>query len=1129
MPIKLFISNKLEILAKKLAEILSQKPQSPFSPEIILVQSRGMQRWVSMELATHLGICANCRFPFPNAFLEEIFHKIIPQFSDHSFFTPETLAWKIMAVLPSMLELAEFEELKNYLKISPRPSFQPLVSKEGSLCESDSETPTTELHLESWEEDSETARSSILSHRSADLKLAQLAVRIAETFDQYIVYRPEMIFRWESGEDRHWQARLWREITKGVECKHRAAMARLALRVLETASPGSFDLPRRVSIFGISYLPPFHLKIFGALSRFLEVDLFIMNPCQEYWGDIVSPKEKERLSSRLNDIDVLEDELYLDEGNRLLAVFGKQGRDFLELIMEFDCEEFPLFQDPGEETLLKAIQSDILHLTNRDRDAGSPISVDPNDVSIQIHSCHSPMRELEVLYDHLLDMFERFPDLLPKDILVMAPDIEKYAPYIHAVFGATHDEDIKIPFTVSDRGVNSESMDVRSFFTILELADARLTAPQVMDLLSSENIRSRFQLSESDLELILKWVRDVEIRWGMDQESRREWCHYAFLENTWQSGIERLLLGYAMPGRNEKLFQGVLPYDYIEGSDAEILGRFLNFVHQLFNTIQVLRTAKTLGQWSQTLLEVLHVFFAPKDSDEAFRSLVRALRKLGTIEAESGYCQALELSVIRWYLRKTLEREGVRGGYLAGGITFCSLLPMRSIPFRVICLLGMDVNSYPRQSKTLEFDLMAQQPRPGDPSAREDDLYLFLEALISARDVLYLSYTGQSCQDNSTIPPSVLISELMETIDRGFRLPSGKSADCLLTVHRLQPFSPYYFRSQPRLFSYSREHALEAERLVQRKRELPQFFAAPLSLPENEWRRLSFEDLCRFFSNPARFLLNRRLGVYLDDTALVLEETESFELDPLKRFRVQQDMLEMQMSGMDLRNFGAVLRASGQLPHGVAGEYHLQKMKAGVTEFFHKTVPLFSGEQLDPLDFELEIGEFTISGRLDSLLDNHLIRYRYGNLRAKDYLHTWLCHLVLNLCAPRGYPAVSKLVGLEDKKWHAVTFEPVSEPGSILHELLSLYWEGLSTPLRLFPESSLSYVDMVCRKKKSPQEALSKVKPLWEGNDYRKGEGEDPYYRLVFRSEAPLDADFEKISLMVFQPILEMAKHTSGD
>jgi exodeoxyribonuclease V gamma subunit len=1066
--LNIFTSNYMETLAEQLAIIVRTPLSSPFSPEIIVVQSRGMERWVAMELSRHNGICANCFFPFPNTFLQEMFKKTIPDLPEESSFDPLTMTFRIMKVLPECIHLPGFESLKRYL-----------------------------------------------GDENTGMKLFQISKRIGDLFDQYLVFRSEMIFNWEKGRDHHWQAYLWRKLSLGKEHFHRAGLWRAFLEKIRKSPRQIEHFPGRVSIFGISYLPLFHLEAFVGISRHSQVNLFLMNPCKEYWGDIVSDRETRKIRkkhARSNDIS---EELYLEEGNRLLASMGTLGRNFISLISDLDGQVFELFKENQGRTTLEKIQSDILRLKNRRFSFLPPDPHDPSpatDSSVQIHSCHGPMREIEVLHDNFLAMFEEDPDLMPKDIIVMTPDIHLYAPFVQAVFGAQIDEKKRIPFTIADQSIMKESRIIEGFISILDLKNSRMSVNRVMALLELPEIKEKFEISESEIEILERWINETKIRWGIDAEHRRKIGLPVFSENTWKAGIERLLLGYAMPGFGCKMFSGILPYDHIEGSEAKTLGKFLAFLDRLINSVDSLNQARTLSGWSKVFSDIIEQFFAPEQDSEPeihiFRSILEDMSKK---EALSGFDKSIEIEVAKSYLGDLLEDEHIRRGFISGGVTFCAMLPMRSIPFKVVCLVGMNTDAYPRETKTLEFDLMAKQPRIGDRNRRNDDKYLFLEALLSARNKFYISYVGQSIQDNGRIPPSVLVSELIDCIKEGF----GCSEEQVVIFHRLQAFSPDYFRKNSKLFSYSYENFIASSKMFDRK-EMPPLISTTLPEPDKEWKDLSIKALCAFFNNPAKYLLEKRLGIYLHERAGVLDERENFRLNHLGKYSLDQELVSKRLSGSSLKDIYPLIKASGELPHGKVGEYIYNKMSLDAEGFVRKIKDQTKGHRLEDLDVELDIAGFRIFDRVTDVYENGLIKTIYANTKPKYLLNTWIYHLVICVLL-EAKSSVQSFLLCKDA---AYEFAHVSNALDILKYLLNFYWKGMSEPLHFFPVSSFEYVCTILLKNRIQSTALKAAQRKWSGSDFSHGESKDPYFERCFGKKDPLDKDFEKVSMKIFSPLL---------
>jgi exodeoxyribonuclease V gamma subunit len=1090
--LNIFTSNQLEILAVQLAQQLKTPVTETLKPDIIVIQSSGMERWISQALARHNGICANVQFPFPNTFLDHIAQQVLPDDAAPWTLDPDVLMFKIMKALPTYKKRTGFERLRSYL-----------------------------------------------TDDAARLKELQMADKLADLYDQYQVFRPEMIIRWEAGEnpenaEDHWQAELWRLLQNGEPYQHRAGRQRNLIEHLQT-HPALFpDLPQRIFMFGISYLPRFHLETFAALSEIVETNVYLLNPCQEYWGDIVSQKQMQRIQRSHVHSDKAVTDLHLEEGNRLLASMGSQGKDFHTGISSFDFQFSENYQDPGCVTLLNCIQSDILNLRDRRPVPSGPdaqndsmtttipaprLKIDPSDSSIQIHCCHSPMRETEVLHDHLLAMFEADPRLRPNDIVVMTPDIDIYAPYIQAVFDTVLDERLNIPFCIADRGVREQSRLIDGFLSFLELKGSRFSVSRVLRLLETPGVREKFGLNRSDIEVVERWIRDTRIRWGIDADHRRELDLPALIDNTWYAGIRRMLLGYAMPGNQQRMFDDILPYDAIEGNDIQSLGKFLNFSDAVFQYARGLSRAKSLGTWSTYFKRLLNDFFqADEETQRELKSVRSILDNLAKRQTDAAFTDKLEFEPIRFYLERQLDKLQFSSGFMTGGVTFCAMLPMRSIPFKIVCLMGMNSDAFPRDSQSLSFDQIAQHPKPGDRSRRNDDKYLFLESIISARNTLYISYVGQSIQDNSHMPPSPLVSELLDTIELGFELPGQKIREHVLRYHRLQAFASEYFTPEGPLFSYSAENRDAAAFINTNNPALPLIIGAiPLTTSEKaEWRNLDIESLCRFFSHPTRFMLQQRLGIYLEQTNVLTAKREDFKLEPLDKFHVGQHLLKARLAGFDLDTCRSAQLAAGHFPHGNVGTLMVNEMSSEVETFASRVETLQQKRIAEPAEVYIDVDEFNLRVRMPQIHKSGLVQYRYANQRAQDLLGLWIYHLVLCDRAQPGLPQKSVML-FKDSVWQ---FEPVNRPRLILAELIRAFMMGLEKPLHFFPATSFVFVFQQQANHRSEKAAMTAARHNWSGSDYFRGESDDPYIDICFKGIDPLDSHFTEVSHAVFGHLL---------
>jgi exodeoxyribonuclease V gamma subunit len=1072
--VHLVTSNRLEILAAELAALVRTPLDSPLAPEIIVVQSRGMERWVSMELARANGICANIQWPFPNAFLEMVFETLSPGLPGWAVFDPEVLAFRIMRLITECCERADFKPLADYLKEDIR-----------------------------------------------GVKCFQLARQIADLFDQYLLFRPEMIERWEQGpppssEPHRWQALIWRELAHRTPGRHRVDQGRRLVQALRTGTLDPRDLPQRVSIFGVSYLPKFHLEMLAALSGVIEVYLFYLNPCREYWGDIVSLSDAHRTHRWLGAGALDENSLYLERGHRLLASLGTQGRHFLNLLADVEAHHLETFAEPTGDSLLQRLQSDILHLRAPQSLRGGAV-----DESIQIHACHSPMREIEVLQDQLLAMFSEDSRLQAVDVIVMAPDIEAYAPFISAVFGSPDSAERRIPFHLADRGPHRENRLWRSFMGLLDLPACRLTVSEVLRLLESPGILERFGLEDLHLPRLEQWVRAAGICWGEAETTLRDLGLPGYAQNTWKTGLERLLLGYALPAEGNECFQGLRGPNVVEGSEARVLGGFLDFLEQVFSWSVRLRQPRRLSVWAGELNALLSDFFIENERNASdIQHLRRVLEELAALEAASEFTEEVVLEVPRVFLTERLETQGPGRRFMSGGVTFCAMLPMRAIPFKVVCLIGMNDASFPRENRLVTFDLMAQAPRPGDRSRRNDDQYLFLEAILAARQRLYISYVGQNLLDNSLMPPSVVVSELIDTLQTEYGLPVDDPAHPLVTRHPLQPFSRAYFESGSPLFSFSTEDreicAAAASRSIP-----PAFAFDPVRLTAEEeaaWRRVDLDQLAAFFGHPVRFFFKQRLGASFDLPEFSASDSEPFDLKGLERFQLGRRLLEQRRMGEDSQAVFRALQAEGRLPHGTMGEVAFQRLWSEVDRFARRFEALFSTVSPTVLETQWDIGGFRVTARLDGVAEHGCWKYRFGRLRPKDRLELWLQHVGACLAKPGASVGESVLFCTDA----TLRVRRPPDPRSVLEGFLTAYRQGLERPLRFFPGVSWEYATTL-RRTSHESQALAAARRRWEGSEFSPGEGEDPYCRRCFEGVDPLDREFQELSRALVLPLLECA------
>ncbi|MFP6665375.1 MAG: exodeoxyribonuclease V subunit gamma [Deltaproteobacteria bacterium] len=990
-------SNRLEALVPELARICAPPLSDPFTPERIVVPNTGMARWLSLALADAQGICLNVEFPLPATLVWEIWRKSLPDVPDESTFTPAAMTWRLMELLEALDEGAA----------------APLLA-----------------YLEGGN----------------DSRRFDLASRIAAAFDQYLVYRPEMVLGWEDGRyatdhgDEEWQAGLWRELTAGAGSRHRARL----LKDFLGSGAAAAGLPERLSVFGLPALPPAIFQVLRAVALHAEVHIFLVNPCRGFWMETLPERSIARIAG-----DQDPAELYLDSGNPLLSSMGGQGRDFLAMVVDDDCVTADLFHEPVGDSLLASLQRDILDLA-RPGHAGEPQhEVAADDESLLVRGSYSRMREVEALHDHLLHLFDTHPDLDPSDVRVMMPTIDEYAPLIEAVFGAAPDNR-RIPFAIADLRARTESPVIDAFLALLELPAGRYEAPSVLALLEIEAVRTRFGITQDDLPRLTEWVRTSGIRWGVDGASRERLGLPGDEENSWRFGLDRMMFGYAMAGDGRELFSGVLPVDGVEGTDARLMGELQRFAGAVTGLAGQLEGARPVAGWCDLLAKVGEEFFERPIAGEELDALRLALETIRDEAAVAGFVAPVSLDVVRAALEDKLGAPGAAWAFLSGRVTFCTLVPMRSVPAEVVCLLGLNDGEFPRSSRPPSFDLMVGDFKRGDRARRDDDRYLFLEALLSARRALYLSHVSRSPRDNSEAPPSLLLAELEDAVREAFVVAGTETPPKIRLEHRLQAFSPRYFAGEGPLFSYREDLAAALTRRATHP-ESKGFLAARLPEPDAEWRTISVARLARFFRSPAKYFLQERLGIRLDEAEASVPATESFGFDALEAWQLREDLLVRGLAGENVTETAVLMRAAGRLPHGHAGPVFVGDAAGSMEEFIVRVAAAEPAVAPRTVPIDLMLDGFRIVGEIEQVYGEERFAAFQGRKKGANFvlderrlIEYWVEHLILSVA---GVPVRTHCLAPGDDRW----IEEEPDAREHLADLLAFYWEGLREPLAFFP------------------------------------------------------------------------------
>ncbi len=1134
-------SNRMEALAKLLAEELKSPVDGHvlLSNEQILVQSPGMSTWLRLAIAEHNQIAAALEFPLPSSFTWQLCHTLLSNVPKENAYTKQAMTWKLMELLPTLLHQAIFAPLAHYLK-------------QDDILED--------------------------QHTQQSLKLYQLCGQIADIFDQYLVYRPDWILAWEANEvtlppnneklspEQAWQPVLWRALVEyndhqlGQSTYHRANLIQKLTEKLSDPDCSLDGLPKRLFVFGISSMAPQTLTVLYHLAKRIDVLMLNLSPCQHYWGDIVDPQLRARMALQYIDKQQLDAnwEDKLEVGNPLLANNGKMGRELLDLILALPEDDtnfnFECYQDPGIDTLLHGVQHDILQLSTRGEALGPDAKLyqtiegrrllKSHDDSITFKSCHSPLREVETLHDHLLTLLSK-GDVTPKDIVIMMPDVASYAPYIDAVFAAKTGEHY-IPYAIADRGAAQESPLINSFLHLLTINQSRFALTDILSILEVPAVLRKFELTDDELGMIRQWLDRAGVRWGRDAQSRQEQHLPAFEQNSWAFGIKRLILGYSFSD-NAPIYQDNLPLDGIEGQGAQALGKLLNFIETIDQLCLQLKSNSPLLERIGQLQALLDHFYQCDDDELAqLQTVHEAIARLEEEITQAHYQSQPEIKVLHNWFVSQLSQSRVGQRYLAGSVNFCTLMPMRSIPFKVVCLLGMNDGVYPRVQHPVGFDLVAQfGPRKGDRSRRLDDRYLFLEALLSAREQLYISYIGHSERDNSERIPSMLVSELLEYCQLCY-LPeafaASKSPEMreikeieqailaqLITQLPLQPFDKRLYQTDSGLpQSYAKQWCPAASTTDISDK----FINHSLSLNSQSLNddkstdidELELSALIRFFRNPAQYFFNRALKLDLGLDIQTDDNDEPFALDALARYKLQAQLIDEAIkAGEDIPDAELLhkLKLAGGLPLKPFDDLLLN-------QYLHDIRPIIGranylkGEQSHDIEIDLAFDGLQLIGRIDNLSAKGLVNYRPGTANARDLIRVYLRHLCL--CAQQEQQSAS-FIGtrhsylLDIGHFHAFAPVTAEQAKNQLKCWIAAFKQGQTQPLLFVPRTAMAYVEA----EGSHEEKLLNAKSQWLDEHSGLGEGFEPHYQRLYHFPEDFTEDsFGQLAFELLSPLLSL-------
>lgn len=1038
----LFRSPHITKLAKELSGLLADnKPDNPLKPVEIVVPNKDTARWLSLHLAELNGITANNLYRLPSEWLWKKIREKHKELPDVLPSDPGPMTWSIYTLLGEESVLQRFPILKKWLK---------------------RQTGKTGIHR--W----------------------QLSRQISSVFDQYQVYRPDMLYAWEKeggdGTSSGWQPELWnllnrrwKELKDNNLKYHRAELFR---QVYEDQNSNRPVGNQPVYLFNTGLIPPPISRLLLQISKSAEV-----------YHLAVSSAAPAGLQDNV------------EYQNETVESFSKEQQEQVDIIGEFDKAN-PGFVNykkiEGEEVKthnLGLIQQSIM------KNNTIP-EIKRMDRSIEIRSCHNPLRELEVLYQYLLQLFSENEDISPDDILVVTPDIHHYAPFIRAVFGTREEGLPHLPYYIAGSSPKSSGIKL-AFMDLMELSGSRFRKEDVIDFMFHSAVCDRFQLSDTDLSLVRQWFDENRVVWGLDGPHRAEFQQPEEELQTWQHAIRRGWLGQLISEKPGTISNGLLLYPGISSADEKLLWAKVNSILRLLSHVRTKSLQKLdLPHWEKELKKWLDFFISDKPVYEEERHSVTSTIEQVIREAETGQAgNKIPFSLIRNSLTDKLDKNSGPLSFYTRGLLFNSMVPVRSLPFKVIALLGLNDDQFPRQPVTPEFDLMSSERKPGERDRKYEDRNLFLETVMSAKDVHYSSFVGRNQKDDEAVPPSPILDEWIHLIAGSHNL---NPEDCVKN-ERLNGFSVESFLKGAE-GSFSHKYGELVKGLLAGKNI--KGLDVDIQLPEPDDlsdELISFENLLAFYRNPAGFFFKNRLDIYLkgfDD-----EREDEFRIDGLAGYVLFRYIFGWLLNGTEKKRIKEILLLSGYLPEGWPGERKLIEImniaENGIRQI--RESGYTPGQVSHSLDIRLD--HFSVKGLINSSSEKGMLDIHLSSESGRSMLSSWIRHLAL--CCEKKDKNLKTDVLYDLKKgsgkWRRFQYEP--EAGDLLNELIDVYKKGMSTPLNLYIDSAYAYASNI---EKGETAAMKHALFEW-GGDYKIfPERANQYLEFLLGKEA--DADPEEIA-----------------
>ncbi|QBS39817.1 exodeoxyribonuclease V subunit gamma [Nocardia sp. CS682] len=1042
MPLHIHRAERADVLADGLAELLATPLPDPFAAEVVAVPAKGVERWLTQRLSGVLGVsgaaafapsfdaastdgvAANIQFPSPSGLVATASAAASGVRPEDDPWAGERVVWTLLRVIDAALGEPWCAVLARHLGARD-PS----------------------------------GRDHRIGRRYAT------AAHLAALFDSYAAQRPRLITEWAAGSDTDgagnpvpddllWQPELWRRLRAEVGAPSPAERLEAACARLR-AEPELVPFPARFSLFGATRMSTDQLAVLSALAATREIHLWLPHPSPVMWGELAgSPAAGSRAADLSGSV----------VGHPLLAGLARDVRELQQRLTATSDTYYPIASDElvpegdtSAPTLLGALQAAI-----RD-DRWPPVAGCAGDGTVQVHACHGPARQVEVLRECLLGLFAADETLEPRDVLVMCPEVEAYAPLVRAAFGqrlpgsteqapdSAHPAH-RLRVRLADRGRGITNPLLAVIGVLLELADGRVTVTQVLDLAAAETVRRRCGFDDDDIERLREWAAESGARWGIGQRQRQAFGLADFAQNTLNAAVDRILLGVTAGETSEDWLDLALPLDDVDSNDVDLAGRFAEFIDRLAVCLRDLRGPRPANDWATVLGRALDLLTDVPDSQAWVRTEARQELAAATEHAGDVPLRLADVAVL---LHSRLAAAPTRANFRTGELTVCTMVPMRSVPHRVVVLLGLDDEVFPRTSGVDGDDVLARNPLLGERDPRSEDRQLLLDAMLAAQDKLLVFHTGADPVTGAHRPPAIPVAELLDVL----RAHVGAAGmDAVVTRHPLQAFDRRNFRADAP-FSFDTVALAGALSAGEPAQPRPAFLPEPLPAPE--LTDVALADLISFVEHPIRAFLWQRLGLRVPEHEEDIADRLPIELDGLAKWELGERLLAARLTGADPAGLRAAEWRRGTLPPFGFGAAVLDEVEHTVDKLVRAAQGDYEGAPR-AVDIAVDLGNGRrLTGTVPEVRGETLVRTTFSRLAPKHRIAAWVSLLALAVTEDRTWRAVTTGRGQFGRPaWRSeITAPDMPAARGILRELVALRDAGLTEPLPIAPGATAAYAE----------------------------------------------------------------------